>query len=523
MDHYYTKKAGFDQSRHDLSRSMRSINRHEMGDRSNTCASPSTELDAKLRNTQRRRVPVACHRCRKRKIKCSGDAGDGQGCSNCRSSGSKDCQFFRVRAHNLDDKEITAHHKAKGWDPYLNMGVAAPTQLGIPIGHTQQKAALASMRSPQSPTHHAAFQRTPDFDLHPADAHVFQRSGIANAIPYEDEPSVNYSQSSQYMLPNAPGVVMDYGSPVWTKGWDSMFNTGRTSNGGIYPELQSNASMNESQFAYMLPSQGHPLSELPPSTHAAMSAVSSPDMSGSDRTLPTPRSRNQQGPAPTLGFLPTEGNSNMSWSPPDFKGDFKGVFWSPRVATSIGSPPQTIQSNVPFTSSPELLNKGVNAPDLLFTYHTTSEDSNAALLCSSSVSSAALPSTTSGVTSTYPILGTLDTTSEYSSIPSNIKPVRKSSRNHTSAGQRHHALTNECTSNIHGYSSSAKRKARGGSDPDTRTLVSGLPYTRVQHRDSPGTNFSFNLLPGALPEYHRAVVENVHRPPVEPLGNQGAY
>lgn len=37
-----------------------------------------------------------CARCRKRKIKCSGDAGDGQSCTNCRSAGNTDCQFLRV-------------------------------------------------------------------------------------------------------------------------------------------------------------------------------------------------------------------------------------------------------------------------------------------------------------------------------------------------------------------------------------------------------------------------------------------
>ena len=122
MDSFY-EKTGFDQSRHDvfsLSRSMRSMNQHEMkhelSDRSN-CISPAAELDGKLRNSQRRRVPVAvgyslcsmkltgalfltfhlqCGRCRKRKIKCSGDSGDGQGCSNCRSAGNNDCQFLRV-------------------------------------------------------------------------------------------------------------------------------------------------------------------------------------------------------------------------------------------------------------------------------------------------------------------------------------------------------------------------------------------------------------------------------------------
>lgn len=116
MDSFYAEK-GYEQSRHDssfsMSRSMRSMTRHELGDRSNGCISPAAELDGKMRNPQRRRVPVAvciprsfeallaltqsqCGRCRKRKIKCSGDAGDGQGCSNCRSAGNTDCQFLRV-------------------------------------------------------------------------------------------------------------------------------------------------------------------------------------------------------------------------------------------------------------------------------------------------------------------------------------------------------------------------------------------------------------------------------------------
>jgi hypothetical protein len=39
-----------------------------------------------------------CGRCRRRKIKCSGDPGDGTGCQACRSSGVKleDCNFCRV-------------------------------------------------------------------------------------------------------------------------------------------------------------------------------------------------------------------------------------------------------------------------------------------------------------------------------------------------------------------------------------------------------------------------------------------
>ncbi|KAK5171052.1 uncharacterized protein LTR77_004196 [Saxophila tyrrhenica] len=51
----------------------------------------------------RRRIAIACARCRRRKIKCSGDPGDNTGCSACKSSGadiSKDCTFNRVGSHS---------------------------------------------------------------------------------------------------------------------------------------------------------------------------------------------------------------------------------------------------------------------------------------------------------------------------------------------------------------------------------------------------------------------------------------
>lgn len=128
MNSFYSGKAdGFEQSQHisslTMSRSMRSMTQRELGDRTNSGISPAAELDGKLRNPQRRRVPVAvctlvmfevlltlthfqCERCRKRKIKCSGDSGDGQACSNCRSAGHPNCQFLRV----------SLHERGRGWD-----------------------------------------------------------------------------------------------------------------------------------------------------------------------------------------------------------------------------------------------------------------------------------------------------------------------------------------------------------------------------------------------------------------------
>ncbi|WPH03281.1 Hypothetical protein R9X50_00615800 [Acrodontium crateriforme] len=48
----------------------------------------------------RRRIAVACSRCRRRKIKCTGDPGDGSGCQSCRNSASDiaTCNFIRVKS-----------------------------------------------------------------------------------------------------------------------------------------------------------------------------------------------------------------------------------------------------------------------------------------------------------------------------------------------------------------------------------------------------------------------------------------
>ncbi|RBR24204.1 uncharacterized protein FIESC28_02937 [Fusarium coffeatum] len=45
---------------------------------------------------QRKRIAVACGRCRKRKIRCSGDTGTGEPCTNCKNAGYEPCQFLRV-------------------------------------------------------------------------------------------------------------------------------------------------------------------------------------------------------------------------------------------------------------------------------------------------------------------------------------------------------------------------------------------------------------------------------------------
>ncbi|RGP78716.1 transcriptional regulatory [Fusarium longipes] len=53
---------------------------------------------------QRKRIAVACGRCRKRKIRCSGDTGNGGPCTNCKNAGYEPCQFLRVASQETSLK-----------------------------------------------------------------------------------------------------------------------------------------------------------------------------------------------------------------------------------------------------------------------------------------------------------------------------------------------------------------------------------------------------------------------------------
>ncbi|KAK6345027.1 hypothetical protein TWF718_006967 [Orbilia javanica] len=63
----------------------------------------NTDLGGQGPSTARKRVNVACARCRKRKIRCSGDPGDDMGCHNCKVAGlaQGQCLFLRVQCQQV--------------------------------------------------------------------------------------------------------------------------------------------------------------------------------------------------------------------------------------------------------------------------------------------------------------------------------------------------------------------------------------------------------------------------------------
>ncbi|KLU89897.1 hypothetical protein MAPG_08866 [Magnaporthiopsis poae ATCC 64411] len=67
----------------------------------------------------RKRIAVACGRCRKRKIRCSGDPGGGMPCTNCKTANADGCQFLRVSSNTPGALPATgffaAHVNAPRW------------------------------------------------------------------------------------------------------------------------------------------------------------------------------------------------------------------------------------------------------------------------------------------------------------------------------------------------------------------------------------------------------------------------
>ncbi|KAJ5761398.1 hypothetical protein N7533_003437 [Penicillium manginii] len=497
---------------------IRSMNQHEVADRSNYI-SPAGDMDSK-RNPQRRRVPVACGRCRRRKIKCSGDSGDGQGCSNCRSAGNTDCQFLRVNSSAVLPK-------GTGW-PYPNAGgVAASPRMRVYSPHLPGKSTLLSMGSPQ--TRMSGFQRTSDFDLG-TDVQGFPRPVGLDSMHYETEQGSSYNQSPAYILPNGPSGMVDYEASSWSpKIWEPMFNVNRSANGGIYSDTETNGSMAQSPYSYMLPSQGILSHEIPQTAAAAMNMVSVSEGPGSDRTLPTPTIRPQQvsGNTSSIKAFP-EGMPGLS-----VPSDYKGSFWNQRC-TDPNQRIHHVPSNASFPSSPTQSTKcnsdnSKNAvPELVFSYLPLS--SSTTEVSSPSLSSAApASSTTSSSNTSYAGLSmetSLDTPSQdYRTLPSDTRLARSFSRDESTSSQRLLVLSNECSPDIYSYSSTEKSsKARPDESGCSATLISGLPYTRVQYADPPNNMFPCGMLPDNIQEYnHRGVVGNMHRTPVSPLGNQGAY
>ncbi|KAI1407101.1 hypothetical protein F5Y13DRAFT_206675 [Hypoxylon sp. FL1857] len=88
-----------------------------------------TEREVDSESSQpRKRIAVACGRCRKRKIRCSGDPGNGLPCSNCKNAGYEPCLFLRVSSTetHLRNEDNDFGYNLELARPFSNARVSVP-------------------------------------------------------------------------------------------------------------------------------------------------------------------------------------------------------------------------------------------------------------------------------------------------------------------------------------------------------------------------------------------------------------
>ncbi|PNY28219.1 Uncharacterized protein TCAP_01852 [Tolypocladium capitatum] len=85
-------------------------------------------------SSQRKRIAVACGRCRKRKIRCSGDAGNNQPCTNCKNAAFEPCQFLRVSSTEVSQVKGNAFSYNVDISRLVQArGSSVPSSLGVPV------------------------------------------------------------------------------------------------------------------------------------------------------------------------------------------------------------------------------------------------------------------------------------------------------------------------------------------------------------------------------------------------------
>ncbi|EPE34685.1 Zn2/Cys6 DNA-binding protein [Glarea lozoyensis ATCC 20868] len=106
----------------------------------------------------RSRIPVACGRCRKRKIRCSGDLGTGLPCTNCKGAGNEQCQFLRVQSDVVSMKHENAdfshfehnparvHCRTTTFGPHSYIPPGGP----VPEAYYPRSSSMSSYVVPQS-------------------------------------------------------------------------------------------------------------------------------------------------------------------------------------------------------------------------------------------------------------------------------------------------------------------------------------------------------------------------------------
>ncbi|KAH6683129.1 hypothetical protein B0J14DRAFT_139556 [Halenospora varia] len=304
--------------------------------------SHSSEQDSSAR--PRSRIAVACGRCRKRKIKCSGDANNGQPCSSCKAAGVDNCQFLRVSSREAPMKSDTV------FDDFDSSATSRIHCRMVPYGPH------AYTMGPSTPvTTEGFYTRSSSMSAYPVPTKYY---GIPTSFHDYGEESVDYSlNTTNYPLMGTEHLLSSsMTTPNPARGWTPAPQLSKAT--PLYLEQEP---FNHGQLAY------HPVYQLRPtiSPEAKNSSLTDqilnnqlppplPVSSGTDRVLPYPNGR-----LPQVGSYIRPPSSAIPVSQAGYN-SYDGLFSPMSITASKHSANGTISDNnssyLPYaSSSPESL------------------------------------------------------------------------------------------------------------------------------------------------------------------------
>ncbi|KAL4875487.1 hypothetical protein BJY04DRAFT_211238 [Aspergillus karnatakaensis] len=403
-------------------------------DRNIPCVNPGVETETKGRGQTRRRIQVACQRCRKRKIKCSGD----------------------VNSSIVQTKP----QSAPGW-PY-------PSNDMVPQRPGAYATSIAS-KTPGLPTivpnHRASLlPRTLDYEVSADTQSAYHRQAfsIDSAVSYDDESLSPYTvqPTTAYMLPGSPQVFLpEY---CWNpKSWGSMLQAGRPPPGTIFSETDAENPLQNPAYSYMIPGQGSQTNEALSTAPIPSSLTSSAQ--GTERTLPNPASRSS--------FSGNTNGSTTGADPISISGlpsglDFKAaVRWGSKCEPRT---PMTPCSNVPFNTAPI---------ERVRLFPSSGQDMLGFLPIASSSATAPLLPASAAFTGLEAAACATEADDEFrGNADSRIRTF-----SHNSSRGMMSSLT-DYRASTYGYSRPTYRnRSEAGDSNSESTLITGLPYTRPTH------------------------------------------
>ncbi|KIX07692.1 uncharacterized protein Z518_02346 [Rhinocladiella mackenziei CBS 650.93] len=303
-----------------LSQSSHIPDQYETSSHLSSRTTPS-ETENRATSGSRKRVPVACERCRKRKIKCSGNEGDNQSCANCKHAGHEDtCRFLRVSSMETGPFGFRSWQGPPRYSPY-----------SLPSNHRLNYISLSSRCNPQASLQYPSASPNLDFGeyANPNPNIDWARTPyVGSYSPYpDDEVTRPYSaQPPPYILPNTDPMSVGNGYYVHTQ--------------GVRPHLE----MLWADPQHCMP---QPTSQLPNSTFTVTSEAPQSfhtiGLSGnlpSDRILPTPITGRSFIPPPII---------SMDSIPLSTSNHRYHTYWTSETATSD----QQVSAPVDPSASPD--------------------------------------------------------------------------------------------------------------------------------------------------------------------------